>query len=531
MQSALRSTAAGRSAANRESSHPLNIGSGMRVGISSFGSWMLGVGSIIGSMAWIIHGPMLAKAGPAATLSAWAIAGVLSFPLALILMELSSMFPSAGGPYVYKYYALKRLMPGMGELMGFLTGWLFWAAITVGLACMANGMVNMLASMIWSASQAPLYFGPASILALFGSATFLNFLSISAASKLNNLFTLMKFAMAGSFIALVLSSGRWHLENAFQIASPAGSTDFAANVSSVLMLAMAGFSFLEMASCTSSETVDAQKTVPKATFMTLLSVTAIYLSMCFCVSVAAPFVLSPDKSTLMIQGSSIPANCPGIAGLLGGSFIGNAFASSVVASIFACGFSAVLGIARVSFSMAETKLFPAQFAQLDPKTKVPRFALWFQFVCVCLIAITANLLARTGVMPDAYAFLGETFGFLYAFVAILYGVCVVSLRYTDPEMKRGFRIGKSGNWLVWLMALVTVSIWSYAAFICTQWTHQLTGLFVLLCGIPVYFYYKRRNAALSSDNNRRARRSAARRRGAQALMMKTKACIKQKQGE
>jgi amino acid transporter len=49
------------------------------------------------------------------------------------------MFPQAGGPYVYKFYALKRLVPGSGEMLGFLTGWLFWIAIIVGLACMANG--------------------------------------------------------------------------------------------------------------------------------------------------------------------------------------------------------------------------------------------------------------------------------------------------------------------------------------------------------------------------------------------------------
>ncbi len=104
---------------------PLKIGTGMKVGISAFGAWMMGVGSIIGSWAWLMHAPMLARAGPVASMAAWVIAAILSLPLVLILMELASMFPTAGGPYVYKYYALKRLIPGMGELLGFLTGWLF----------------------------------------------------------------------------------------------------------------------------------------------------------------------------------------------------------------------------------------------------------------------------------------------------------------------------------------------------------------------------------------------------------------------
>lgn len=472
----------------------LNIGAGMKVGISSFGAWMLGVGSIIGSMAWLMHGPMLARAGPAACMVAWLIAGALSLPLALILMELASMFPTAGGPYVYKFYALKRLIPGMGELLGFLTGWLFWVAILVGLACMGNGLANLLSSVIWgSAAASPLWFGPAAIIILFGSTTALNFLPIGKASRASIVFTIMKFAMALSFAAMVLFSKHWSLQNILQFSSPSGSTNFVGNVSSVLMLALAGFSFMEISGCTSSETVDAQKSVPRAMFLTLLSITLIYASMCFCVSVATPFILTADKSTLVVPGTNIQATCPALAGLIGGSVCGQFFTACVVASIVGCGFTALLGIARVSYSMAETKLFPRQFAYLDAKTKVPTYSLWFQFWCVSIIAVAANLLSRTGLFPDAYAFLGDTFGFMYAFVAVLYGVCLVSLRYTDPNMPRPFRIGKTGNLLAWSVALITVAIWGYAALGCVHWIEQAAGVIILLSGLPIYFYYRRLN--------------------------------------
>ncbi len=75
----------------------------LKVGITAFGAWMVGVGSIIGSMAWLMHGPMLARAGTLPCILAWTIAAIATIPLAMILMELSSMFPDAGGPYVYKY--------------------------------------------------------------------------------------------------------------------------------------------------------------------------------------------------------------------------------------------------------------------------------------------------------------------------------------------------------------------------------------------------------------------------------------------
>jgi amino acid transporter len=477
-----------------QSQGPVRIGAGMRVGISAFGAWMLGVGSVIGSMAWLMHGPMLARAGSAACITAWIVAGLLSLPLALILMELSSMFPTAGGPYVYKYYALKRLVPGMGELLGFLTGWLFYVAIMAGLACMANGLSNLLASAFWgTASASPIWFGPMVIAALFSSTTALNFLSIGKASKASIAFTIMKFAMAVGFAWLVLGSGHWCWQNVLQTTSPGGNPNFISNVSSVLMLALAGFSFLEISGCVSSETVNPRKSVPRAMFLTLVSILAIYLSMCVCVCMASSFTLSPDKSTLLVPGTAVQATIPGLAGLIAGETWGRVLAFCVVASIVGCGFTGLMGTARVAYSMAETKLFPRQFAHLDPRTGVPTYSLSFQFWCVTIVGVAANLASRTGVFPDAYSFLGDTFGFMYAFVAMLYGLCLVSLRYTDPEMPRPFRIGRRGNLAAWAMALLTAGIWGYAALACVNWVEQLCGVLIILSGIPIYAYYRQVN--------------------------------------
>lgn len=479
--------------ASSESKHSSRLALGLRVGISAFGAWMLGIGSIIGSMAWLIHSPMLARAGSVATMTAWLIAGLMSVPLALILMELSSMFPAAGGPYVYKYYALKRLIPGSGELFGFLTGWLFWIAIIVGLACMSNGLVNMLSSVIFGAASAsPLWFGPVVILALFGSTTALNLFSVQRCSKINSALTLLKIAMALAFVAIVFTSRHWSLQNIMQFASPSGSTNFAANVSSVLMIALVGFGFLEMVACTSSETVDARKSIPRAMMLTLLSVTAVYIAMCFCVSISSTFSLTADGAGLVASGTKAQATCPGLIGLICGPFWGHVFTACVVASIGGCSFSALMGNARISYTMSTTRLFPSQFAELDAQSRVPRYALWFQFWAVSLIGVGGNLASRSGVFPDAYTFLGETFGFMYAFVVMLYGICVLSLRYTDPEMQRGFRVGKKGNGLLWLLAVPTISLWAYAAFGCIAWPQQVAGAVILLSGAPIYLYYKGR---------------------------------------
>lgn len=467
------------------------IGAELPIGISAFGAWMIGVGSIIGSMAWLFHGPMIAKAGTLAAFTAWIIAGIAMLPLTLILMELSSMFPTAGGPYVYKFYALKRLIPGMGEMLGFLTGWLFWVCMLVGLACMANGLTNLLCSCIWGSAKAgPIWFGPLVIAVLFIASTFLNRQKIKGAARLSNIFTIMKFAMALSFAALVIFSPAARLANVWHGYTPAGNNNLFTNVLSVLMFALAGFSGIEMAGCTASETAGAKRSVPFSILWTLGTITLIYCSMCLAVGAASQYVVSPDKTTMVIPGSNIQATCPAIAGFLGGSLAGQLFTVCVVISIVGCGFVALLGTARVAYSMAHTGLFPKQFAQLESKTKVPEYSLYFQMWILIAISIIANVMARTGIFTDAYAFLGEAFGFLYAFMAIIYAVSIVGLRYTDADMERPIKIGR-GNALVWILALFTALIWGYAAFACISWTSQLAGLLILLSGIPIYMHHKK----------------------------------------
>ncbi|MBY0356776.1 MAG: APC family permease [Candidatus Obscuribacterales bacterium] len=468
----------------------------LRVGLNATGAWLLGVGSIIGSMAWLIHGAMIARAGALGSIFAWLLAGAASIPLAFILMELSSMFPTAGGPYYYKYYALKRLIPGTGEMLGFLTGWLFWVCLIVGLACMSNGLTNMLATAIWgSVSDSPLYFGPLVIVGLFALTTLLNLQSIKQAALISNLFTIIKIVMTVTFVALVFTSPKSSL--AYVVSNIDSPRNLGASIASVFMIAMAGFAFLEVTCCTASETVNPRKNVPISILLTLFSVTAIYVLVCFATAAAHPYVPTADGSGILIAGTAIQVNCPSLCQYLAGPLWGKLFSAAVVASIVGCGFTAGLAFARISYSMAKTKLFPAQFALVCPRKGVPHYALGFQFICLSLIGCAANLIARTGIFPDAYTFLGETFGFLYAFIAIIYCICIVSLRYTDPHLQRDFRVGKSGNQLVWLLSALTIGIWSYAAFGCAQLMHQLTGLFLFALGIPIYLYYKRLNTKIA----------------------------------
>lgn len=203
---------------------------------------------------------------------------------------------------------------------------------------------------------------------------------------------------------------------------------FWGKVASIFMLAMAGFSFMEITGCMSAETRDASKSVPRAVFLTLLTVTAIYFGYCISIASVAPLTLSADKTTLVMVGSTVQANCPALAGAIVADWWQFIHGGSGGIDCWLWIYS-VAGNFVSAIRWPRLNSFP-QFGQLCPSTGVPKYALWFQFWCMSIIALAASLLSHTSLFPDAYTFLAEVFGFMYAFVAMLYGICVVSLRYS-----------------------------------------------------------------------------------------------------
>ncbi|HNP55137.1 MAG TPA: amino acid permease, partial [Ferruginibacter sp.] len=84
---------------------------------------MIVSGSMIGSGIFIVSADITRNVGSAGWLIAvWLITGFMTLSAAMSYGELSSMYPKAGGQYVY-------LKEAFGPLAGFLYGWSFFAVI------------------------------------------------------------------------------------------------------------------------------------------------------------------------------------------------------------------------------------------------------------------------------------------------------------------------------------------------------------------------------------------------------------------
>ena len=87
---------------------------------------MLVAGSMVGSGIFIVSADISRTvAWPVWLLAAWVMTGIITLLGALAYGELASMFPKAGGQYVY-------LRESLGPLIGFLYGWTMFVVIQTG---------------------------------------------------------------------------------------------------------------------------------------------------------------------------------------------------------------------------------------------------------------------------------------------------------------------------------------------------------------------------------------------------------------
>ena len=79
---------------------------------------MIALGGVIGAGLFVGSGVVVKAAGPAAVIS-FALTGALVVLVMRMLGEMAAAYPAIGGFYEYNRLAL-------GELAGFLTGWMYW---------------------------------------------------------------------------------------------------------------------------------------------------------------------------------------------------------------------------------------------------------------------------------------------------------------------------------------------------------------------------------------------------------------------
>jgi APA family basic amino acid/polyamine antiporter len=452
--------------------------------ISRLDATALVVGSMIGSGIFIVSADILRQVhAPGLLLLVWTISGIVTLMGALTYGELSAMFPSAGGQYVY-------LRESISPLFGYLYGWTLFTVIQTGtIAAVAVALARFTAVFVPALSpdvflgttinlgSGPLQVGlsPQRIFAIASVIllTWINVRGVKTAAVIQTTLTTVKVATLTGLILLGVLVGR----NAEAIAAnfganflPPGSLTLA--VWPVIGAAMVGSLFSMDAwnnvGFAGSEIKNPKRDLPIAMAAGTLTVTVLY-----CLANVAYLATLPHDAI-----AAAPQDRVGTAALQAmfgtpGLYI---MAAAIMISTFGCNNGLILSGARVYYAMARDNLFFKSTGTLHPTYRTPAVALVVQ-------AIWTSVLCLSGTY-------GELLNYVIFAALLFYMITAIGLFLLRAKRPTAERPVRAPGYPL-LPALYVVATGALCVNLLFQQTRYAgLGLIIVALGVPVYFVWK-----------------------------------------
>lgn len=442
-------------------------------GLSLLDAVLLLVGGVVGSGIFLTSGQIADQVRyPSLFILVWVIGGAVSLFATFAFAELASMYPDAGGQYVY-------LREAYGEFPAFLYGWMIFSVAQTGsIAALAVGFAEYMGAFtpldphrtIFNVGSWIFTRGHLVALAAIAVMTWVNIVGVRRGATVQNLATWLKFAAIGVFVGLgfLLGNGSWSHWHPAVVVPPSASMLSALGVALVAVFwAYDGWVYVTWVA---GEVKEAQRTLPRAMMLGLACVAAIYISM----NLAYLYALPMDR----IAGQTTIAQAAGEA--LFSPRIGRWLSMAVAISCFGAMSSAILCSARVYFAMARDGVFFRSMARVHPKYRTPAYALFFQ-------ALWSSVLALSGRYDQLYTYV--IFMMVLSYLATVAGLFV--LRRKSPDLPRSYRC----TGYPWLPAiyLVIAGAWAINTLFARP-KEAFAGLLIVLIGAPGFLYWKRTSA-------------------------------------
>ncbi|KAJ1918462.1 hypothetical protein IWQ60_007497 [Tieghemiomyces parasiticus] len=459
----------------------------MRRTLSAWDLTFLGVGCIIGGGIFVLTGVAAAKyAGPAIIIS-FIVAAVCAALAAFSYSELASMVPISGSAYTYTYAT-------MGEFMAWIIGWDLILEYLVGAATVAVSWSSYLVAffsdafhvtldprttsspVIWTDSSfvttGNIINIPAILIVLI--VTLVLVLGVRESAMVNTIAVVIKVLVVLIFV--FGACGRVNPDNYKPFIPPAEDGKYGGlgiiKGAKTVFFAYIGFDAVTTAA---QEAKNPKRDLPIGIIASLVICTTLYIATAAVVvglrpyyelDVAHPisFALEQMSNTRWLR---IIVDIGAIAGLL-----------SVMLIL-------MMGQPRIFHTMAKDGLLPRVFSRLHPRFRTP-------FVPTILTGVCCAVLA--GFLP--VDILGDmtSVGTLLAFLLVHIGVII--LRFTRPEMPRGFRVPLGPFVFPVLGSLISI------ALIVLSDPSTIYRLFIWLgIGVIVYAIYGRRHSKVNFPTN------------------------------
>jgi GABA permease len=437
---------------------------------------MIALGGVIGAGLFVGSGVVVQATGPAAVIS-FAITGALVVLVMRMLGEMAAAYPAIGGFYEYNRMAL-------GELAGFLTGWMYWYfwVIVVALEAVAGArLINY-----WFPDVPPWTL----TLGLVLTFTALNLISVRSWGETEYWFSSIKVSAIVVFLCAGLAwiVGVWPGlgPGAGGLANLTSHGGFMPNgIVPVLTGAVAatGFYFgAELVTVAAAESAAPEETVAQATQSVISRVLVFYVGSIFVVVTLLPWN-SPDMAQPYVSALR-QLHIPG------GADIMNAVILTAVLSALNSGLYAS---SRMMMALARHGDAPRALAPLNSHgVPIPAILLSTVFG-YCAVAM--SYLSPTHV----FAFLVNSYGTVAVFVYILIAVSELRLRARlEREAPQRLRVRMWGYPYLTIVAILgMLAIVAAMAFIPDQRLPLLFGL--ASAGVMLIGYIARRQFGATDD--------------------------------
>jgi amino acid transporter len=434
---------------------------------------MIGVGPFI-TLPLVI-----AAAGYRLSAWAWILGAAIAVADGLVWAELGAAFPRAGGSYAFlrEIYGPDRA----GNWLSFLYVWQLSFSAPLSIASGCIGLSSFLAWFWPGLDRAPLAALPALHYLSFTAAgacllvTALLYRNLSAVTRLASvLFAGVLAAIAGVIVsgfAHAASSGGWHVppSPAQSVAVALGGLAQATLITTYDYWGYYNITFL------GSEVRQPERTIPRAILLSVLFVSAFYVTM----NVAAlPAVRDAAGHLAKNAGDTIRLQLVAdVAQSAFGRMAGRLMAALIVWTAFSSVFSLLLGYSRVPYAAARDGNYFRFLAAVHPRHGIPHrslvaLGLVAAGFCFFSLAQVITMLVVTRILLQFF----------------LQQIGVILLRIQRPGLERPFRIP--------LYPLPPLAAMAGFVFIIANRAHALGGMMVAvgiaLSGSMIYLLRARR---------------------------------------
>ena len=333
--------------------------------VRALGVWGLAAGIVnvtVGGGIFRLPSAAASSLGGAAPIAYLVCAGAMAL-IVLCFAEAGSRVDLTGGPYAYVEVAF-------GPFVGFLAGVMLWVVGTLALSAVttlfADSVGALVPALAGGAARAGLL---VAVLALFAA---INVAGVRQGNAVNAVATVAKLLP----LLLLVAVGALAVRGGNLGWSETPAANDVARASAVLIFAFAG---IESALVPSGEVKDVARTVPRAIFLAMIGITALYLAVHMVtqgilggalaghptpLAEAAGRAMGPAGRTLLLAGASIS-----MFGYIGGM---------------------TLAVPRALFALGRDGFLPRALASVHPRHRTPHVAIAAQAVVTIALALTSG---------------------------------------------------------------------------------------------------------------------------------------------